>query len=41
MGNSTGSGTGDTMKITGNLDVTGSVKTDGNVTAGHFYGPVN
>lgn len=41
MGNSEGSGTGDTMKITGNLDVTGSVKTDGNVTAGHFYGPVN
>lgn len=41
MGNSAGSGTGDTMKITGNLDVTGSVKTDGNVTAGHFYGPVN
>lgn len=41
MGNAAGSGTGDTMKITGNLDVTGSVKTDGNVTAGHFYGPVN
>lgn len=41
MGNAAGSGTGDTMKITGNLDVTGSVKTEGNVTAGHFYGPVN
>lgn len=41
MGNSAGSGTGDTMKITGNLDVTGSVTTAGNVNAGHFYGPVN
>jgi hypothetical protein len=41
MGNSAGSGTGDTMKITGNLDVTGSVSTAGNVSAGHFYGPVN
>lgn len=41
MGNSAGSGTGDTMKITGNLDVTGSVTTAGNVSAGHFYGPVN
>ena len=41
MGNAAGSGTGDTMKITGNLDVTGSVTTAGNVNAGHFYGPVN
>ena len=41
MGNSAGSGTGDTMKITGNLDVTGTVNANGNVTAGHFYGPVN
>lgn len=41
MGNSSGSGTGDTMKITGNLDVTGSVTTAGDVSAGHFYGPVN
>ena len=41
MGNAAGSGTGDTMKITGNLDVTGSVTTAGNVSAGHFYGPVN
>ena len=41
MGNAAGSGTGDTMKITGNLDVTGTVNADGNVTAGHFYGPVN
>jgi hypothetical protein len=35
MGNSAGSGSSDTMKITGNLDVTGTTK------AGHFYGPVN
>ena len=41
MGNAAGSGTGDTMKITGNLDVTGAVTTAGNVSAGHFYGPVN
>lgn len=41
MGNSAGSGTGDTMKITGNLDVTGTIDTNGSVTAGHFYGPVN
>ena len=41
MGNTAGSGTGDTMKITGNLDVTGTVNANGNVTAGHFYGPVN
>ena len=41
MGNTAGSGTGDTMKITGNLDVTGTVNANGTVTAGHFYGPVN
>lgn len=47
MGNTAGSGTGDTITLTGNIQATGSasfqgdISTPGTVTAGHLVGPVN